>query len=120
MQRIAAGVGNVYKSEVLFLCGIHPLTPAETVGPETWTALFARAAQLMRANLGAGRRTTTNQNNTTPLRAGAPRMWVYRRRAEPCLRCRTPIERALVGDLARSTYWCPKCQPRSPGISTNG
>jgi endonuclease-8 len=109
-QRVAAGIGNVYKSEVLFECGIHPRTPVGALDGDTLQTLFATAAELMRRNLGARRRTHV------PLeRRPAPssqRLWVYGRKGEPCLECGTPVQRFVQGDTARSTYFCPHCQPR--------
>lgn len=111
-QRVAAGIGNVYKSEVLFLAGVHPFTPTANLDDATLLRIYERARELMRANLGPGPRTTTTLRSPGMRRpVSTSRAWVYRRHGLPCLRCRTPIERALQGDMARSTYWCPRCQP---------
>ncbi|MEM6292009.1 MAG: DNA-formamidopyrimidine glycosylase family protein [Myxococcota bacterium] len=110
-QRVVAGIGNVYKSEVLFLCGIHPHTPSSAITPEEWQAIYICAAELMRANTIPGWRSSTARHKAARHPEGVERYWVYRRRAAPCLRCKTPIERSELGDLARSTYWCPSCQP---------
>jgi endonuclease-8 len=104
-QRVAAGIGNVYKSEVLWACGVHPLTALANVSDDVRRRLFATAHRLLRANLGDGPRVT---------HPGAPGgLAVYGRRGRPCLRCGTPLQRQLLGQLARSTYWCPRCQPRA-------
>lgn len=110
-QRVVAGIGNVYKSEVLFLCGIHPLTRAAELSAAQWSDIYGCAAELMRANLIPGRRSSTATHKAARHPEGVERYWVYRRRAAPCLRCKTPIERSTAGDMARSTYWCPRCQP---------
>lgn len=110
-QRVVAGIGNVYKSEVLFLCGVHPQTPAHRLGAAQWEAIYECASELMRANLGPGPRSTTTKHKAGRHPAGVARLWVYRRRAAPCFRCKTPIERTTEGTLDRSTYWCPTCQP---------
>jgi len=47
--------------------------------------------------------------------AAPSRLWVYGRARQPCVRCTTPIRRRLQGELARATYWCPRCQPPRPG-----
>ena len=108
-QRVAAGIGNVYKSEVLFECRVHPRTPVGDLGPETLRALYDKAAHLMRLNLLTRRRTAVPlHRRPTP---SAQRLWVYGRAGKPCLDCRTPIQRFLQGDMARSTYFCPSCQP---------
>ena len=103
-QRIACGVGNVYKSEVLWACGVHPLTPISAVGPAVRLALIDTASRLLQANLGNVERVTV---------PGAPGgQAVYGRFAKPCLRCHTPIEVRRHGEQARVTYWCPGCQIR--------
>lgn len=104
-QRVAAGIGNVYKSEVLFLQGLHPLYPLGQATDAQLVALYRKAAELLRANLGPGPRVTRRQAV-----AGGP-LWVYGRRGMPCLRCATPIVQARLGRHLRSTYWCPACQP---------
>jgi endonuclease-8 len=109
-QRIAAGIGNIYKSEVLFECRVHPLAPVGTLGRERLEQLYLTAARLMRLNL------LIRRHRAVPIRRReqptTQRLWVYMRHGEPCLDCRTPIVRFLQGDHARSTYFCPTCQPR--------
>lgn len=108
-QRVAAGIGNVYRSEVLFVRGVHPRTPSRSLASRDLAGLFEAAAELMRANLGAGARATVPlQRRPT---ASSPRFWVYDRAGKPCLECGAAIERLVQGDLARSTYYCPVCQP---------
>ena len=112
-QRVAAGIGNVYKSEVLFVCRAHPRTPVGDLSPATLRGLYETASRLMRRNLGQRRRTHVPlERRPTP---SSERLWVYGRKGEPCLECATPIERFLQGDMGRSTYWCPGCQGSSPG-----
>jgi endonuclease-8 len=102
-QRVAAGIGNVYKSEVLWACRVDPRTPVAEVTVEDRRLLYTAAHRLLRANLGDGPRVTY---------PGAPGgVAVYGRRGRPCPRCGTSIQRQLLGHLARSTYWCPRCQP---------
>ena len=103
-QRVAAGIGNVYKSELLFLEGIDPTRRVADLGQGRLEALYHRAASLLRANLGGGRRTTRASQD------GRGRLWVYGRYELPCLRCGKPIRRASLGARPRSTYWCPRCQ----------
>jgi endonuclease VIII len=107
-QRVAAGIGNVYKSEIMFECRVQPRTRLHALAADELRSLFETAARLMRANLGTRRRTSV------PLRRrpepGSQRLWVYGRAGKPCLECGTVIERFLQGDMARSTYWCPRCQ----------
>lgn len=107
-QRVASGIGNVYKSEVLFMRKLHPRTRMGALDREALHAMFTEAARLMRLNLATRRRTSV------PLRRrphpGSGRLHVYGRNGKPCLDCGTPIERLLQGDMARSTYFCPFCQ----------
>ncbi len=106
-QQILAGVGNVYKAEVLFLEGIHPARPIATLGPAELGALGRRAHRLVRANLGGGRRTTTGD------RRSGRETWVYGRAGRPCRRCGARIEEEWLGSPSRRTAWCPGCQPFS-------
>jgi endonuclease-8 len=105
-QRVCCGVGNVYKSEVCFACRLDPLTPLAAVDAPTRRALAETAARLLRANLGSGPRTTV------PGQPGT--LAVYGRARRPCRRCGAPIEFRRTGPHARSTYWCPVCQPARP------
>jgi endonuclease-8 len=103
-QRVAAGIGNVYKSEVLFACGLDPSTPIEAVDVGLRRRLLETAARQLQRNLVGGPRTTV---------AGPPgSVAVYGRARQPCRRCGTPIRMARTGPQARSTYWCPSCQRR--------
>lgn len=107
-QRVAAGIGNVYKSEILFECGVHPRTRAGELEPDVVRSLFDKAAHLMRLNLLTRRRTHVPlRRRPTP---SSQRLWVYARAGRPCLDCGTSIERLVQGDMARSTYFCPVCQ----------
>lgn len=103
-QRVAAGIGNVYKSEVLFLERIAPDRRLADAPDDRVAGLYDRARALLAANLGGGPRITRPEPG--------PDLWVYGRRREPCLRCGTPIRYARLGHDLRSTYWCPACQPR--------
>jgi endonuclease-8 len=102
-QRILAGVGNVYKSESLFVARLNPFSQVQQVDDAGLRALLESAERLMRANAEAPIRTTTSGRG--------PRLWVYGRTGRPCLRCRTPIASRPQGEQARRTYWCPRCQP---------
>lgn len=104
-QRLAAGVGNVYKSEGLFLQGLDPFAPVAAFTEDELAQLLEHLRRLMRRNLDGRPRTTR-------FRADGPRQWVYRREGEACLRCGARIQMRRQGDLGRSTYWCPQCQPR--------
>jgi endonuclease-8 len=111
-QTALAGIGNVYKSEVLFLCGVSPFTRVRELDDATLDGLVARAGELMRRNTGP-----SGPRRVPGLAPG--RLWVYRRSGQPCLRCGTAIRRAAQGEQARSTYFCPACQ-RPPGNAHEG
>ena len=109
-QRNLAGIGTVYRAEVLFLQGIHPRTPAAQVAG--LARLCERAHQLLSANKGSFDQVTTGN------RRAYGTHWVYGRAGRPCRRCGTPIEVEEFGPTAqeRLSYWCPHCQPlRGPG-----
>jgi endonuclease VIII len=113
-QQIVAGIGNVFKSEVCFVCGIDPFRLVSTLSDVEAQALVDSARRLMQANVGenasgsittySGARRTTGADNP-----GA-RLWVYRRQGKPCRRCGSAILMRKQGSGARSTYWCPTCQ----------
>jgi endonuclease VIII len=106
-QRVAAGIGNVYKSEVLFLERQPPLAPLAATPSPAIIALFRTAAELLRRNLQGGPRVTRPPDD------GRGRLWVYGRAALPCLRCGAEIQRGTMGANRRITYWCPACQELS-------
>ncbi|MBW3640281.1 MAG: DNA glycosylase [Actinobacteria bacterium] len=103
-QRNLAGLGNLYRTEVLFLQG---LTPWTTVGdvPDL-PALVEKGRRLMVANRGRWEQSTTGS-----LRRGQTH-WVFERSGQACRRCGTPIALAEQGaaPYARLSYWCPRCQ----------
>jgi endonuclease VIII len=103
-QRVACGIGNVYKSEVLFIEKILPQTPLRDVANVSLAQCFILASDLLRRNLGGGKRVTRF------VRDGAGRTWAYGRDGLPCLRCDGTIRSARLGKHHRSTYWCAACQ----------
>jgi endonuclease VIII len=103
-QRNVAGIGNLYKSEVLFLRGIDPWRRVgEVTGAE---ALLSLARRLLDAN-----KERFGQVTTGVWRRGQE-TWVYGRAGQPCRRCGTPVRAAEQGGDAgeRVTFWCPACQ----------
>jgi endonuclease-8 len=102
-QRVASGIGNVYKSETLFAERLDPTTPVVDLTPAQLRSTFERAHKLLRANLGSvGRRRTVPSGYA-----------VYRRRGRPCRVCGHPVERVVQGARSpRSTYYCAHCQVR--------
>jgi endonuclease-8 len=103
-QRVAAGIGNVYKCEVCFLQRQPPWRQLATVSDAALVGLYRCASELLRKNLGGGpRRTRCVIDGRGPL-------WVYSRGDLPCLLCGEPIRCARLGRRPRTTYWCPRCQ----------
>ncbi len=114
-QRVMAGIGNVFKSEICFACGVHPFRRVSTLTRADIECLLhtARKYLLMNVKDGAedGILTYTGMRRTTRSADVGARLWVYRRQGQPCRRCGTPILMRKQGIGARSTYWCPACQP---------
>jgi len=113
-QRLVAGIGNIYKSEVLFLSGVNPFTPASAVPKATVERMMDLARGLLKDNVidGTSPRIQTYRNLRMTNRASDhdESLWVYGRAGKPCRKCGTPIEMKKMGIEARSTYWCPQCQ----------
>lgn len=118
-QHAVSGIGNVLKSEILFLAKVHPETAVALLGDAELAAILQIASDVMTRAVAPGRgrrfalpgRVTRVTSRSQMGRGGE--LWVYERRGEPCFACSTPIERITQGRDARSTYFCPKCQPRS-------
>jgi endonuclease-8 len=114
-QRVLAGLGNVYKSEVAFAAGVNPFRQMHTITMSEMQKIAEVAQRYMQANVvdGAGDGIVTYGGNrrTTQAMNQADRVWVYRRRGEECRRCGTLISMRKQGEQARSTYWCASCQP---------
>lgn len=106
-QRNLAGIGNVYRCEICFLAGVHPLTPVGEISD--LPRIVDLAKRLLEANKTRSRRITTGIMGRDPL-------WVYNREARGCLRCGTKVAHELIGDTAlelRDLYFCPHCQPET-------
>lgn len=104
-QRNLAGIGNLYKAEALFVERVNPWLPTADVAD--LPRLVSTAQRLLRANRDHPEQSTTGRTGR------GQEHWVYGRRGEACLRCRTPVRQAEQGaaPYERSTYWCPRCQP---------
>src|SRR5580692_7052475 len=113
-QRVMAGIGNAFKSEICFACGVHPFRKIATLSAREIECLLATARRFLAANVADGARdgivTYTGGRQTTGSSNPAARLWVYRRAGESCRRCGTTILMRRQGTGARSTYWCPDCQ----------
>ena len=114
-QRVVAGIGNVYKSEVLFLTGVNPFTAVAGLSDETLHAILATARIQLRANVvdpTAAIVTYRGYRRTTRRADPSERLYVYGRARKACRKCGTAIQVKAQGRDARLTYWCPTCQPR--------
>ncbi|ASR35027.1 DNA glycosylase [Prauserella marina] len=115
-QKVLAGVGNVYRAEVLFRQGIAPMVPGRSLDGALWNDVWTDLAALMRAGVRSGRIDTVADEHLPEVTGRAPRqdrhggeVYVYRRAGLPCLVCGTPVaHKELAG---RNLYWCPACQP---------
>jgi len=104
-QTALSGIGNIYKSETLFICKNNPFEAVAALDSSALSQIVLTARELLRKNSrpGSSQRTTTNA-------AGVGQYWVYRRSGEPCRVCGTTIGMQRQGELHRSTYFCPFCQ----------
>jgi endonuclease-8 len=110
-QRIAAGIGNVYKSELCFLERVDPRRTLGSLEDATIARLYARAHELLRANLGGGPRATRRTAG------GEGSLWIYGRTRKGCGACGGPVSSGELGARPRVTYWCRRCQGTHGGAS---
>jgi len=119
-QRVLAGLGNVYKSEVAFAAGVNPFRAMRTITPPEMEVMVNVSWRYMKANvvdgsssLGGGEGIVTYSGNrrTTHAMDREERLWVYGRQGQECRRCGATVMMRKQGVQARSTYWCPECQP---------
>jgi endonuclease-8 len=101
-QRIASGIGNIWKNESCFACGVDPSTPLEAVSEEERRRLLVTAAGMLRRSVAGERQA----------------MAVYGRTGQACRRCGASIVWTRLGDPPRGTYWCPACQPARSGTAS--
>jgi len=115
-QSALAGIGNVFKSEVLFAGRVNPFLKVRDVDGQDIERLVTIAAKFLRANVGDGAPgsigTYSGLRRTTGRSDPGARLWVYGRGGKPCRRCGTPVSRMKQGPHARTTYWCERCQPQ--------
>jgi endonuclease-8 len=124
-QSVFAGVGNVFKSEICFVNGLHPFRAVGTLTRDEAAAAITSAQKLLRANVleDSGDTIVTyrgQQRRTTHASDPSQSLWVYGRNGEPCRRCGEPIRRRIQGADARVTFWCPRCQPMPDGSDVDG
>ncbi|MFV0135994.1 Fpg/Nei family DNA glycosylase [Streptomyces sp. HMX87] len=114
-QKVIAGVGNVYRAEVLFRHGIDPYRPGRDIAPAEWDALWSDLVDLMREGVRNNRIDTVRPDHTPEAMGRPPRVddhggevYVYRRAHLPCHICGGEIRTADLA--ARNLFWCPACQ----------
>jgi formamidopyrimidine-DNA glycosylase len=110
-QSVLAGVGNVYRAELLFRHRVSPFRPGRDVEPDLWAAMWDDLRTLMRAGVRMGRIVTTQPGDRTRRRGAALRddaHYVYRRTGLPCRICGTEVRTQVM--VGRNLYWCPVCQ----------
>ncbi|HEY5836274.1 Fpg/Nei family DNA glycosylase [Streptomyces sp.] len=119
-QKVIAGVGNVYRAEVLFRHGVDPLLPGRALAAPVWEAMWADLAALMREGVRTNRIDTVRPEHMPEAMGRPPRrddhggeVYVYRRAGQPCLLCGTEVRTRPLA--ARNLFWCPTCQPPAAG-----
>jgi endonuclease VIII len=112
-QRVLAGIGNVFKSEILFLTGVNPFTPAGLLANDALERIVDVAREQLAANVMTRAQTLSRATGRRTTRSLDPdeTLWVYSRGGKPCRRCGTAIQSRKSGVDARLTCWCPRCQP---------
>lgn len=110
-QAVIAGVGNVYRSELLFRHGIDPFRPGRDVGEAKFEAAWTDLVALMKVGLLRGKIIVVrpeHDHGAPPYGPGRPRTYVYRRAGEPCRVCGESVRTAVIE--GRNVFWCPTCQ----------
>ncbi|SHK98269.1 Fpg/Nei family DNA glycosylase [Actinacidiphila paucisporea] len=114
-QKVVAGVGNVYRAEVLFRHGVDPFLPGRDLPRPVWDAMWADLVALMREGVRTNRIDTVRPEHEPEAMGRPPRVddhggevYVYRRTGQPCLVCGTAVRTRPLD--ARNLFWCPTCQ----------
>lgn len=113
-QSVVAGIGNIYRSEILFMHGVDPRAPGNALPRKTWRAMWKDLARLMAEAATGGRIVTTaprDRDKPTGAVRRADRFYVYRRDGQPCRWCGSLIEAGTMGN--RNVFWCPHDQAAS-------
>ena len=123
-QSLVAGVGNVFKSEICFACGTHPFRTVESLSISELSCLVSTARKFLVANVtdssGGKSAMYTGFRRTTGRMDREESLWVYGRRGKPCRQCGAVIESRKQGLDARTTFWCPNCQPLESSANNVG
>lgn len=112
-QAVIAGIGNVYRAELLFRHRLDPFRPGRSLDESTWAAMWADLVTLMSAGVRSGRIVTIRAEDRPRARGRLTReesVYVYRRNGLPCRVCGTEIRTQVI--VGRNLFWCPNCQAR--------
>jgi endonuclease-8 len=116
-QTLFAGIGNIYRAELLYRARQNPFAPGKDVPEKTLHALWRDAVTLMPDGM-VDRRIVTTRAKDRPHPKGKAQPdevhYVYRRHGQPCFVCGTSVRR--VDMAGRTLYWCPTCQPGEPSV----
>ena len=112
-QRILAGVGNVFKSEICFVCRVHPFAKVAALSDEQLKHIVQVSCQLLKENVVVSPNIPGGSRRTTHSLQPNVRLWVYGRAGKPCRVCGHPISLQKQGPYARVTFFCSHCQPLS-------
>lgn len=108
-QRIVAGVGNIYASEILFRARVRPARRAGRVTRVEFARIAEKTAEVLREAVGSRGTTIISYRDSQGQPGGfATKLRAYDRTGEPCLECTTPIREIVIGQ--RSSFYCPRCQ----------
>lgn len=109
-QTVIAGLGNIYADETLFLSGVHPERPAQSLKTDELARLIDNAREVLQNAIGLGGSTLRNYVDSDGVNGNYQHTaYVYARKGEPCRTCASKIE--MVRLAGRSSHYCPQCQP---------
>ena len=114
-QRVLSGIGNMFKSEILFIARVNPFAPVAELSDAALGGIVEISLRQLRLNVAGRSRTMApaGGRRTTGSLHPSKGLWVYGRAGQPCRRCGTVIQAKKTGPDARLTYWCPQCQARA-------
>jgi endonuclease-8 len=115
-QQVVAGIGNVYRAELLFRHGVDPFLPGRSLAPGRWAAMWTDLVTLMGSGVRSGQIVTVRSEDRPRKRGRLSRteaVYVYRRTGESCRVCGTEVRTQVM--VARNLFWCPHCQPPGGG-----
>ena len=115
-QRVLCGIGNVFKSEILYLARVHPARQAGSLTGDELARLVRVARRLLAVNVAprSHHLTAARGRRTTGRMHPDEQLWVYGRQGQPCFTCGAAVACRATGRDSRLTFWCPSCQPLVP------